>query len=193
LEAQRLAGVDEKSIQASYFLKIISDGSAPFEKINYVDHFPKREAVAFLDPSHKGVDLSSLCIATQYLQGIAIVGFAKHVAWNHWDEIAGYLKRFKVKRLCIECNGLGDEPVLHMRRVLEGTGIGVVGKDSTDNKHAAIMSAGSVAHLLHLSKESDQVFIDRTVQYEYGAKIDDPPDSIARCLQWLGVIKGKAT
>lgn len=193
LEAQRLAGVDEKSIQASYFLKIISDGSAPFEKINYIDAFPRGEAVAFLDPSHKGKDSSALSIVRQHFQGVAVVGFAAHKAWNHWlDDIVPKLLAFGVKRLAVECNGLGDQPVIMLRQLLAGKGIGVVGVDSTDNKHARIMAAGAFAHLIHLSKESDRLYTDQVVQYEYGAKHDDGPDSLATCLKWIGLIRGKA-
>jgi hypothetical protein len=193
LEAQRLAGVDEKSISASYHLKIISDGSMPFEKINYIDKYPVGDSVAFLDPSHKGKDCSALSIVRQHFQGVAVVGFAAHRAWNHWaDEIAAYCKRFGVKKLCIECNGLGDQPVLLMRQKLQGTGIGVVGMDSTDNKHARIMSAGAFAHLIHLSKESDRAYTDQVIQYEYGSEPDDSPDSLATCLKWIGLIRGKS-
>jgi hypothetical protein len=192
LEAQRLAGVDEKSIQASYFLKIVSDGQAPFEKINYLDRYPVGDSVAFLDPSHKGRDTSALTIMRQHFQGVAVVGFAAHRAWNHWlDEIVPKLLKFGVKKLCVECNGLGDQPVIMLRQLLQGKGIGVVGIDSTDNKHARIMAAGAYAHLIHLSKESDRAYTDQVVQYEYDAKFDDAPDSLATCLKWLGLIRGK--
>lgn len=201
LEAQRLAGVDEKSIQASYFLKIVSDGNAPFERINYIDRFPADgSAVAFLDPSHKGKDSSALTIFKQHFQGMAVVGFAAHRAWNHWldDEdngsvkregIIAKLKKFGVKRLAIECNGLGDQPVILLRQLLAGHGIGVVGVDSTTNKHARIMAAGTYAHLIHLSKESDQAYTDQVVQYEYGSEPDDAPDSLATGLKWIGLIR----
>jgi hypothetical protein len=201
LEAQRLAGVDEKSIQASYFLKIVSDGNAPFERINYIDRFPvEGGSVAWLDPSHKGKDTSALSIFKQHFQGIAVVGFAAHRAWNHWldDETAGSiirpgivsrLKKFGVKKLAVECNGLGDQPVLMLRQLLAGQGIGVVGVDSTTNKHAKIMGAGAYAHLIHLSKESDQAYTDQVVQYEYGAEPDDAPDSLASGLKWIGLIR----
>jgi hypothetical protein len=192
LEAQRLAGVDEKSIQASYFLKIVSDGSAPFEKINYIDSMPGGETVAFLDPSHKGKDASALTIMKSHFQGVAVVGFAAHRAWNHWlDEIVPKLIKYRVKKICIECNGLGDQPVILLRGLLKDKGIGVVGIDSTDNKHARIMAAGAFAHLIHLSKESDRLYTDQVIQYEYGAVTDDAPDSLATCLKWLGLIRGK--
>lgn len=194
LEAQRLAGVDEKSIQASYHLKIISDGAMPFESINYIDKFPvgAGDTVAWLDPSHKGKDFSALSIVRQHFQGVAVQGFAAKRAWNHWlDDLVPKLIAYRVKRLCIECNGLGDQPVLMLRQLLKGHGIGVVGLDSTDNKHAAIMGAGAYAHLIHLSKESDHAYTEQVRNYEYGAEPDDAPDSLARCLQWLGLVRGK--
>src|SRR5690606_23939256 len=56
LEAQRLAGVTEESIQASYFLKAPSEGATPFDGVQYIDDFPPGESVAFIDPSFKGKD-----------------------------------------------------------------------------------------------------------------------------------------
>jgi hypothetical protein len=191
LEAQRLAGVDEKSIQASYFLKIISDGNAPFEAINYIDKYPLGSpSVAWLDPSHKGKDTSALSIFKQHFEGIAVVGFAAHRAWNHWlDVVVPLLHKYGVKKLAVECNGLGDQPVLMLRQLLENQGIGVVGVDSTTNKHARIMAAGAYAHLIHLSKESDQSYTNQVVQYEYDAEPDDAPDSLASGLKWIGLIR----
>lgn len=194
LEAQRLAGVDEKSIQASYHLKIISDGSAPFEKINYIDRYPVGDSVAFLDPSHKGGDYTALTCLRQHFQGVAVRGKVWKKAWNHClDEIVAEMKACGVKKLCIETNGLGDQPVIMVRQLSAGKnlGIGVVGKDSVVNKHAKIMAAGAYAHLIHLSKESDRLYTDQVVQYEYKAVNDDAPDSLASCLEWIGLIKGK--
>ncbi len=193
LEAQRLAGVDEKSIQASYYLKIISDGSAPFEQINYVDKYPMPgDSVAFLDPSHKGRDFTALSCVRTWMQGVAVKGRVWKKAWNHClDEIVPELQKCGVKKLCVETNGLGDQPVLMLRQLLAGSGIGVVGKDSILNKHAKIMAAGAYAHLIHLSKESDVAYTNQVVQYEYGAAVDDGPDSLASCLEWIGLIRGK--
>lgn len=192
LEAQRMAGVDEKSIQASYHLKIMSDGNMPFEKVNYIDKFPPGSAVAWLDPSHKGNDFTALSIVRQHFQGVAVVGFARQRAWNHClDDLVPLLKKFGVQKLCIETNGLGDQPVLMMRQLLKESGIGVVGKDTTLQKHAKIMAAGAYAHLIHLSKESDAAYTNQVVQYEYKATHDDGPDSLASCLEWIGLIRGK--
>lgn len=192
LEAQRLAGVDEKSIQASYFLKIMSDGTSPFEKVNYIDRYPVGDSVAFLDPSHKGEDYTALSIVRQHFQGVAVRGHVWKRAWNHClDDMVPHIKAMGVKKLCVETNGLGDQPVIMLRQLLGGFGIGVVGKDSVMNKHAKIMAAGAYAHLIHLSKESDRLYTDQVVQYEYKSKHDDAPDSLASCLEWIGLIRGK--
>lgn len=52
-------------------------------------------------------------------------------------------------------------------------------------------TAGSYAHQLYLSKQSDRSYTDHVVKYEYGAKFDDAPDSLARGLEWLGLLKVK--
>jgi hypothetical protein len=191
LVAQRLAGVDESSIQASYFLKVTSESGSPFEAIRYIDEFPKDSAaVAFIDPSFEGGDYTALTIMKAYMEGVAVVGFAYKKAWNHaLDDIAPLLVRFNVKRLCFETNSLGDQPLELLREVF--TNVGIVGKKSNSNKHSRIMSAGTFAHMIHMSKESDRIYQDQVVKYEYKAKHDDCPDSLASCLEWLGLIRGK--
>lgn len=193
LEAQRLAGVDENSISASYFLKVISDGGNPFEKIRYIDAMPiGGSSVAFIDPSFKGGDYTSVSIIKGYGQGVAVVGFVYKKAWNHCiEDIAKRLVEFGVKRVCFETNSLGDQPIQLLRGILKDTGIGVVGKDSNTNKHSRILGAGTFAEQIHLSQQSDRVYIDQVVKYEYGAKHDDAPDSLASGLEWIGLVKGR--
>lgn len=190
LEAQRLAGVSEASISASYKLEILAEGSTPFDNIKYIDKFPKGgDAVAFIDPSHEGGDYTALTILKAYMQGVAVVGFVWRKAWNHsLDDMAPQLQKYGVKRLCFETNALGDMPLDILRKTFKG--MGIVGKRSVSNKHSTIMAAGTYAHLIHLSKESDPTYTDHVVQYEYKAAFDDAPDSLARCLEWIGLIKG---
>ena len=192
LDAQRLAGVDEASIQASYYLKIVSEGQTPFEAVKYLDLFPMRESsVAFIDPSFEGGDYTALSIVTAHMQGVAVVGFMWKKSWNHsLDDIAPKLLQYNVKRLCFETNSLGDQPIDILRQVFGG-GVGIIGKKSNTNKHSRIMSAGQFAHMIHISKESDKNYINQVVQYEYNAKNDDAPDSLASCLEWIGLIRGK--
>ncbi len=191
LDAQRAAGVDEASISASYFLKILAEGSTPFDNVKYMDRFPTGDsAVAFIDPSHEGGDYTAISIFKAHLDGIAVVGFVYKKAWNHClDEIAPLLTRFNVKRLCFETNALGDQPLEILRTVFKT--VGVVGRKSNNNKHSRIMAAGAYAHLIHLSRESDKKYLDHVVQYEYKAKFDDAPDSLATGLEWIGLIRGK--
>lgn len=191
LEAQRLAGVDEKSIQASYFLKIVSDGSNPFDGVKYMDKFPSQgSAVAFIDPSHEGGDTTALTILKQHMQGIVVVGFVWKKAWHHCtDQQYEKLKKYGVAKVAFETNGLGQQPLEILGQVFKG--IGVVGRRSNNNKHSRIMAAGAYAHLIHLCQESDKGYIDQVRYYEYNAKVDDAPDSLATCLEWIGLIRGK--
>lgn len=191
LEAQRLAGVDEASIQASYFLKVLSEGTVPFESVRYIDTFPVDidGSVSFIDPSFEGGDYTAITIMRAYMQGVAVVGFAYKKAWNHClEEIAEHYARFNVRRCCFETNSLGDQPLDILRTALS---CGVVGRKSNTNKHSRIVTAGAFAHMIHLSKESNQPYLDQVTRYEYNAKNDDAPDSLASCLTWLGLIRGK--
>lgn len=189
LEAQRLAGVDEASIQASYFLKVLNEGSTPFDNIKYLDKFPIGEsAVAFIDPSHEGGDYTALTILRAHFGGVAVVGFTWKKAWNHClDEMVEKLKAYHVQKLAFETNALGDQPIIMLRQMFGG---GVVGRRTISNKHARIMAAGSYAHQIHLAKESDKQYINQVVQYEYNSKHDDAPDSLASCMGWIGLIRG---
>jgi hypothetical protein len=190
LEAQRLAGVDESSIMLSYHLKIPNEGTTPFDNIRYIDKFPVgQSSVAFIDPAHEGLDYTALTIMKAHFEGVAVVGFVWKKAWNHClDEITPMLNKYAVKKLAFETNALGDQPVMMLRELFGG---GVIGRKTTTNKHARIMSAGAYAHLIHLSKESSQTYINQVVQYEYNSKNDDAPDSLASCLEWIGLIRGK--
>ncbi len=193
LEAQRLAGVSEESIQKSYYLVCVSESVTPLDSINYIDEFPQGDsAVAWIDPSFKGGDYTALSIFKSYFDGVAVKGHLHKKAWNHClPEMIEQMKACNVKRLCIECNSLGDQPVIALRQALEGSGIGVVGKDSTTNKHSRIMAAGVYAKQIHLARTSDRLYIEHTVKYEYGAEYDDAPDSLASGLAWIGLIRGK--
>lgn len=189
LEAMRLAGVDEKSIQASYNLTIISDGSMPFEHIKYMDEYPIGESVAFIDPSEGG-DYTAMTILRMAGAGAMVVGFAWKKAWHHTlDEIQVELEKYKVGRIAFETNKTGENPITVLRGLFPG--IGVVGRATTTNKESRIMAAGTMAHMIHVSRQSHKAYIDQVSTYEYNAEFDDAPDSLATCLEWLGFIKGK--
>lgn len=191
IEAQRLAGVDERSIQMSYFLKVPQDGQSPFTHIKFIDDLPAGETVAFIDPSDGG-DFTALTIMRSFMQGVAVQGHAWQKAWYHaLDDIVPHLLARNVRKLCFETNATGTQPISQLRDLLAPRGIQVVGKHSDTNKHAVIMSAGSYAHMIHLSKKSDRNYTDQVTKYELKAKYDDAPDSLARCLEWIGLIRGK--
>ncbi len=192
LQAMKLAGVDEASIQMSYHLKVPADGTIPFNNVKYMDSFPTGDsAVAFIDPSFEGGDYTALSIVKGHMQGVAVVGFVWKRAWNHvLEEMVPHLKKYNVMKLCFETNNLGTMP-LDMLRSVFGDAIGVMGRKSNTNKHARIMAAGTYAHLIHLSNQSDKTYLDQVAKYEFKAKNDDAPDSLASCLEWLGLIRGK--
>ncbi len=191
LEAMKLAGIDPKSIEMSYHLRVPVDGSVPFSKIKYIDAFPVGDSVAFIDPSEGG-DYTAVSVVKGHFSGVAVEGYAWQRAWYHCvDEMVAIFKKLGVKKVCFETNKFGNQPVFQLREALKELQIGVVGKQSDSNKHAVIMNAGAYCHLIHLSKNSHKIYTSLVVQYEYGSKFDDPPDSLARCLEWIGLIKGK--
>jgi phage terminase small subunit len=191
LEAQRLAGVDEASIQASYHLKILTEGRVPFEKIRFIDQFPTEGgAVAFIDPSFTGGDYTAVTIMKAFGEGVAVVGFCYKMSWDSCIELmVPHFKKYRVQRLCFETNSLGEQPLGILRKAFPT--VGVIGKSSNTNKHSRIVAAGAFAHMIHLSKESDLDYQNQVVQYEYKSKYDDAPDSLASCLGWIGLIRGK--
>lgn len=192
LEAMKLAGVSPQSIEMSYHLRIPKDGSSIFSNLRFLDRFPTGEsAVAYIDPSDGG-DYTAITVMKAYMDGVAVVGHAWKKAWYHClDEIVPILVARGVKRLCFETNATGNQPIIQLRSLLGPKEIGVVGKHSDTNKHAVITAAGSYAHMIHLSKESDRIYTDQVTKYEYKSKHDDAPDSLARCLEWLGLLRGK--
>jgi hypothetical protein len=102
LEAQRLAGVDEKSIQASYFLRIVSEGATPFDNVKYLDKFPRGDSVAFIDPSHEGGDYTAMSVIRQHFEGVAVEGHVWKKSWNHClDDIAPLLRKLGVRKVSL--------------------------------------------------------------------------------------------
>jgi hypothetical protein len=191
LEAMAIAGVDQNSIEMSYHLRVPVSGTAAFAKIKRIDVLPKGKTVAFIDPSDGG-DYTAVTIMLGYFDGVACVGFEWKMAWYHClDEITKRFKEFDVGRVCFETNATGTQPIIQLREHFKPLQIGVVGKHSDSNKHAVIMQAGSYAPRIHLSKQSGQSYTEHVIQYEYGAKSDDAPDSLARCMEWLGLLWGK--
>lgn len=193
LEAMKLAGVDETSIKMSYLLEIPKEGSSIFANLNFVDQMPDGDKVAFLDPSDGG-DYTALSMFRGYLAGIAVKGRAYKRAWYHClDEIAQELKENNVKRLCFETNKHGDQALDVLRSCFKEAGLDVVvvGQYTETNKHNDIVAAGQYAHMIHLSKDSTKAYTEQVTKYEYKAKHDDAPDSLARGLIWLGLLKRK--
>lgn len=192
LEAMKLAGVDQHSIEMSYHLRIPVDGAVPFGSLKFIDTYPSGDSVAFIDPSEGG-DFTAITILKMVGQGFVFEGYAWQRAWFLClDEMVPIVKRLGVKKLCFETNTTGQFPLGQLRQVFGPLGIGVVGKNSDSNKEAVIMVAASMSAMLHLSKQSNAAYTEQVTGYTAKAKNDDAPDSLARCLEWLGFIKGKS-
>lgn len=191
LTAMKLAGVDPDSIEMSYHLKVPASSGAIFANIKYIDKFEPGDSFAYMDPSDGG-DYTALSIIKGYFSGVAVRGLAQKKAWYHClDDMVPVMVACGVRRLYFETNKHGDQPIMQLRELLKPYGIGVVGTYSDSNKHAVISAAGSYSHMIHLSRDSDKTYTDLVVKYEYGAKFDDPPDSLARGLEAAGLIVGK--
>lgn len=197
LTAAKAAGVDEKSIQASYHLKTLTDDSAPFVDMKFVEAFPKGESIAFVDPASKGGakrDGTAMSIIRGHFDGIAVQGKLWKKSWNAAvDEIVAACKDFGVIQLYFECNSLGETPIDILRVALKEAGVkcGVVGVDSTTNKHGRIMAAGAYADGIFFSKTSDAEYLKETKNYEFGVEHDDSPDSLAGAMKQAGLVKDK--
>ncbi len=190
LIAMKLAGIDPASIEMSYHLRVPNEGTTPFDKVKYIDGMIPGETVAFIDPSFEGGDYTALTILRAYMDGVAVVGFVWKKSWNNCvEDIGARLTQFNVKRLCFETNSLGEMPVVLLRKAYPS--VGITGRKSNGNKHSRIMAAGAFAPVIHLSRQSDKVYLDQVVKYEYKSKYDDAPDSLASGLEWLGLVRGK--
>ena len=193
LEAQRLAGVSEASIQASYFLNIIGADSLPFYKIETVD-FNARENVAFIDPAREGTDYTAISVAGRNFDNLIVSGWAFRKAWyDCLDEFEKIFTALNVNKVCIETNGIGDLAVIQMRQL----GIPTVGRNTTTNKHQRIMNIASYVQDIKLYEmtegdsdliQGNQIFIDQVKNYEYNVEHDDAPDSLAGVAIFMGLI-----
>ena len=195
LIAQRAAGVSEQSIAASYHLKILDDASLPFGAVKKCNYFAQN-AVAFVDPSHKGGDFTALAIGGMHFEKLVISGFAFKKAWyDCLEDFRLLFEIFGVKSVCFETNNLGDEPVIRMRQL----GAPCVGKNSTENKHRRIINAAFFSeHMLFHEfdgnvdsqiLQANQIFIDQVKNYEYRVRYDDAPDATAGLMEYLGIVQ----
>lgn len=189
LEAQRIAGVSEESISASYHLKVISEHGSPLENIGRIEKFPPGACVAFIDPSFEGGDYTAISVLKAHFDGVAVWGKCWKRSWfNLFDEFQEVFTSLGVERVCFETNALGEQPIILLREMIEGPGI--IGKKSLGNKHARIMSAAAYSRFIYLAEDSESTYKEQVIKYEYGAKNDDGPDSLASGLEWLGLIRG---
>lgn len=190
LDAERAAGVDEFSIQASYFLNIMDSQSLPFANIQMVDFAPKR-SLCWIDPAREGNDYTAIVCGGRYLNDFIAVGFCFRRPWNDCiNELREFQQAFNVERFVLETNGLGEFPV----KELQKSGCPCVGFNTTQNKHAKIMNAATLRDDIRLARlpnlkpeylEAQKIFIEQTKNYEYNAEHDDAPDALASLISYI--------
>lgn len=189
LDVQRSAGVDEKSIQASYFLKVDPEGDATFSGIERIEKFPAQESIGFIDPADGG-DTTAFGIFTGHFQGMAIVGSAWKKSWHICiPEIREMCIKYRVKKLAFEVNKFGLFPLQKLREELHDIGVSVEGKYTHSNKEVRIQLAAQFSKSLYLSKESNAEYTRQVIEYSPDANHDDAPDTIATFLEWAGRIR----
>ena len=138
LEALRAAGVDEASISASYFLKVLTEGTSPFNAIRYVVIFPTGDAsIAFIDPSEGG-DYTAMTILKAYMQGVAVVGYVwKKPGTTALTKWLPSLPTSKSESLPSKPTVLATSPSICSES--SGQISASLGKHSSLNKHSKIM------------------------------------------------------
>lgn len=201
LNELRSQGMDEETIKANYFLEIADNGRLPFKNCEVVDYYPAEISQAFIDPAKEGVDYTALTIATSHFENLIVLGFAFNKSWdNALPDIIDLVRAFKVCKLGFETNGIGEFPLKFIRNELKQNDIDcrVVGMNNTENKHKRIMTAGSSKFTPYIKfsriavnnklYSANKLYIDFCRNYEYNVKVDDPPDSLASCMQQMNLI-----
>lgn len=190
LDAERAAGVDEYSIQASYFLEILDDGSLPFSKIKTVDYYAK-DNITWVDPSHKGKDYTAIVAGGRNLNDFVLTGFCFKKAWYDCiEEMQVIHKKFNNYHFVIETNGIGELPIRELHKI----GCPCQGFNTTMEKHKKILNASTFVNDLKLAivkdmpanfLQANKIFIDQVKNYEYSSKYDDAPDAAASLIAYV--------
>ena len=199
LDAQRKAGVSEKSIQASYFLKIEDDLSMPFLKMEIVDSFPlDKSTVAFIDPAAKGGqdrDTTAITIGRMAYDNFIVVGFSWKRAWEDTlEDLKTICNKYRVGLCFFEDNICGSEPIKRLNQL----GLNTRPHTAKGNKHGRIMRLAIHSDTIKLYKPTDLTtslltanadYIKMVREYEYGSDFDDAPDSLAGLMEKVGLIR----
>lgn len=189
LDLMRASGVDEKSLQASFFLKVDPEGDATFSGIERIEMFPRTGAIGFIDPADGG-DHTAFGAFAGHFQGMAVVGSAWKKRWDLCiPEIREMCIKFNIKKLGFEVNKFGLLPLQVLREKLHDIGVSVEGKYTHSNKEVRIQLAAQFSKSLYLSKESNTEYTRQVIEYSHDAKYDDSPDTIATFLEWAGRIR----
>ena len=192
LEKMRLT-VSERTIQMSYFLNVPDDPSLAYSKIETVDYCCP-DNVMFIDPSAGKGDYTGIAIGNIFMQQgkFITLGFVFQESWfDLIDVIAMLIKKYNVRRLYVEVNGVGAG----MPEMLRAAGIPCIAITSTENKHRKIISYADQVPNMALCKlrasdgvdgsmlEANQNFISNVKEYTYDAKHDDGIDAMTSLIK----------
>ncbi|CAH1521296.1 Terminase_3 domain-containing protein [Vibrio owensii] len=147
--------------------------------------------VAFLDPSYKGGDYTSLSFIAQVRGFVFAWGFCFHQSWNAAiDQIAEKLNSFPYVEFYYEDNGVGTAP----QDYFAVRGIDATPRTTLGNKHDRIFRVGAFLNLMNLrfvSTWSNQEWITHNKKFNKDAEYDDGPDSLTNAAVRGGVVSDK--
>lgn len=149
---------------------------------------------SWLDPSHKGGDLTALSMIGRRKDTGKIIAFGRawKSAWNMLparDGIGEMYKKWRPEKFFYEDNGIGSTP----QSILGAYGIPVIGITTVLNKEDKIYRAAAfTVELVEICKNlSDAEWVKNIEEYTDEAEHDDAPDSLASLIIQTGMIKEK--
>ncbi len=147
--------------------------------------------VAFMDPSYKGGDFTSLSFLAQVRGYVFAWGFCFPHSWNAAiDQIAEKIHSFPVMEFYYEDNGVGTAP----QDYFAVRGIDAIPRTTLGNKHDRIFRVGAFLKLMRLrfvSNWSNQEWLTHHKKFNKDAEFDDGPDSTTNCAVRGGFVSDK--
>lgn len=166
----------------------------PFSEHNLVsvDKAALTVYYAFVDPSFKGGDYTSVAFLGEVDGQAVAFGRAYKQAWNMSptiDDIVALINSYAPTRSWFEDNSLGTVPMTEFAKY----GIKVIGHTNVLNKEDRIYKAAAYTKdILSIAENlCDQTWLTLVTDYSDDAEFDDPPDSLASVIIKSGIIAEK--
>ncbi|EHJ9961292.1 phage terminase large subunit [Vibrio parahaemolyticus] len=146
---------------------------------------------AFLDPSYKGGDFTSLAFIAQSHGYVFAWGYCFHQSWNAAiDQITEKIDQFPVIDVFYEDNGVGTAP----QDYFAVRGIDATPRTTLGDKHDRIFRVGAFLSMMRLrfvENWSNQTWITHCVKFNKDAEYDDAPDSLTNAAIRSGIVTDK--